>query len=447
MSFMTYDSVRPWAKAIKTAVINKQMPPWFADPHVGQFRNGPKITDEDIRTLAAWADAGAPEGNAADKPAARVFANGWRSQPDVIVSMPQPFQVAAQGAGVIRTFLVPNPFQADTWVTSIEVRPGDASVVHHVIVQSVDPKREEAMQATLFAGGGEVLFSALNSKGFSGFDGFGGFGDDGGESIYNGIPAIFSKLEELKTGLGAFTTMETVYAPGTSPIDFRYTDSAKLMKGGGQLRLEVHYTPNGKVTQDQTRVGFTLAKSAPAKRFVFMAPEHLVDTRKAIPAGDANWETAGEIKFNEDVELAWFMPHMHLRGKDMSYQLIYPDGQVETVLSAKFNFNWQLGYELEKPVKVPKGTRMLVTAHHDNSANNKANPDARQSVGWGDLTSEEMMLPWFGVVVDRDIKPSEIASYRPRNLIVDDQLRALDRLLLAPPQAFEGGFIGGLAIE
>jgi hypothetical protein len=354
--------------------------------------------------------------------------------------MPQPFQVAAQGVGEIRTFLVPNPFREDTWVTSIEVRPGDPSVVHHVIVQSVDPVRENAMRATLLSGGAALLLNARNGN--TPQQGFGG-----SESIYNGVPALFSKLEELKTGLGAFTTMETVYAPGTSPVDFRYTDSAKLIKGGGQLRLEVHYTPNGKVTMDQTRVGFTLAKTRAAKRFVFMAPEHLVDTRKPIPAGDANWETSGEIKFNEDVELAWFMPHMHLRGKDMTYQLIYPDGKTETVLSAKFNFNWQLGYELEKPVKVPKGTILLVTAHHDNSANNKANPDARQAVGWGDLTSEEMMLPWFGVVVDRDIQPSAIASYRPRNLVLDDQLRALDRLLLAPPQQFDGGFIGGLAFE
>jgi hypothetical protein len=437
MSFMTYEGVRPWAKAIKTAVINRQMPPWFADPHVGDFRNAPKLTDEDIRKIATWADAGAPEGDAADKPAARTFKDGWRIQPDVVVAMPQPFQLAARGEGEIRTFLVPNPFREDTWVTSIEVKPGDTSVVHHVIVQSVDTQREQVMQSTLLSAGGAALLSSARN----------GLQQHGGDSIYSGAPALFSKLEELKTGLGAFTTMETIYAPGTSPIDFRYTDSAKLIKGGGQLRLEVHYTPNGKVTSDQTRVGFALAKGTPSKRFVFMAPEHLIDTRKAIPAGEANWETAGELKFNEDVELAWFMPHMHLRGKDMTYELIYPDGRTEKVLSAKFNFNWQLGYELEKPIKVPKGTRMIVTAHHDNSANNKFNPDARQAVGWGDLTAEEMMLPWFGVVVDRDIKPAEIASYRPRNLVLDDQLRALDRLLLAPPQAFEGGFIGGVIVN
>jgi hypothetical protein len=176
----------------------------------------------------------------------------------------------------------------------------------------------------------------------------------------------------------------------------------------------VHYTPNGKTTLDQTRVGFTLAKGSLRRRFVIMAPEHLGDTRKPIPAGAANWETRGELKFNQDADLAWFMPHMHLRGKDMTFQLIYPNGQKETVLSAGFSFHWQLGYELEKPIHVPKGSRLVVTAHHDNSLNNPVNPNAKEAVAWGDLTSQEMMVPWFGVIVDGDSKPEAIASYKQK---------------------------------
>ena len=130
--------------------------------------------------------------------------------------------------------------------------------------------------------------------------------------------------------------------------------------------------------------------------------EHLVDSRKPIPAGEANYETKGELTFTQDAELVWFMPHMHLRGKDMTFRLIYPDGREETVLSARFNFNWQLGYEVNKPIKVPKNTKMIVTAHHDNSANNPMNPAPNQPASWGEMTSQEMMLPWFGVLVDRD---------------------------------------------
>src|SRR5262245_31827635 len=128
MSFTSFESTRPWAKAIKAAVINKKMPPWFADPHVGEFRNAPQLTQADINTLTAWADGGAPEGKAADKPPALQWNDGWRIQPDVVVSMPVPFRVAARGAGEIRQFVIPSPFTEDTWVSAIEIRPGDPSV-------------------------------------------------------------------------------------------------------------------------------------------------------------------------------------------------------------------------------------------------------------------------------------------------------------------------------
>jgi hypothetical protein len=107
---------------------------------------------------------------------------------------------------------------------------------------------------------------------------------------------------------------------------------------------------------------------------------------------------------------------MHLRGKDMSYRLVFPDGHQQTVLNANFNFHWQLGYELEKPIQVPKGTRMVITAHHDNSANNASNPTPKEPVAWGEMTAQEMMLPWFGVIVDRDAKPEMIAKYKPGDL-------------------------------
>jgi hypothetical protein len=334
--------------------------------------------------------------------------------------MPQAFRVSAQGTGEIREFFVPSPFKQDTWVTSIEIRPGDPSVVHHVIVQTVDRTRDTQLRAQLANVARTVAIRDGLPQGIQSQGGYFGLSGDG----------LFAKLEELRTGKGAFMSMEAVYAPGAPPLDFRYTGSAKLIPAGGEIRIEVHYTPNGKETLDQTTIGFTLAKNQPDRRFVLMAPEHLVDPRKPIPAGDANYETTGEITFNQDAELAWFMPHMHLRGKDMTYQLIYPDGKTETVLNAKFSFQWQLGYELEKPIPVPKGTRLLVTAHHDNSSNNRTNPNAGESVVWGDLTSQEMMLPWFGVVVNnRDAQPAAIASYRPRDLIVDDTLRALDRLV------------------
>jgi hypothetical protein len=414
MSFMSYATTRPWAKAIKAAVVQKQMPPWFADSHYAQLRNAPKLTQADIETLVTWADSGSAEGDAKDQPPDIHWADGWRIHPDVVVSMQQPYAVHAKGIGEIQHFMVPNPFKEDTWVSAIEIRPGDPSVVHHVIVQ---------IPEAIVGGGNVAAFPAkvakANQQGatvkpavlrnappdFIPAPGAGGSYSD-----------VFARFEEQRTGKGSFTTMEAVYAPGTSPLDFRYTDSAKLIPAGKPIRIEVHYTPNGKETTDLTKIGFTIAKAPAHRRFVLMAPEHLVDSRKPIPAGESNYETKGELTFEQDAELAWFMPHMHLRGKDMTFRLIYPDGHEQTVLSTKFNFNWQLGYELAKPIKVTKGTKMIVTAHHDNSANNPSNPAPDKPAMWGEMTSQEMMLPWFGVIVDNDAQPKMIASYRPGDL-------------------------------
>ena len=425
MSLLTYENARPWAKAIKTAVVNKQMPPWFADPHVGDFRNSPKLTAENIKTLAAWADTGSREGDAADKPAnTPQWKEGWRIQPDVVVSMTEPQLVAANGPGEIKQYVIPNPFTEDTWVTSIEIRPGNPSVVHHAIVQVFEPTEIRAVKVAApqnvattaqvaLQGVATPLQNFVNEfvvvTGFVG-QGSGSYSD------------IIVRNQERQTGKGAFMTMEAVYAPGSQPLDFRYTNSAKLVPGERPIRLEVHYQPNGELTTDQTSIGFTLAKAPAPRQFVFMAPEHLVDIRRPIPAGQSNYETKGELTFNQDVDLAWFMPHMHLRGKDMTYRLIFPDGHEQTVLSANFNFNWQLGYELESPIRIRRGTQMVVVAHHDNSANNPYNPDPTREVAWGNLTSEEMVLPWFGVLVDKNADPEKILAVRQSSCSIANSL-------------------------
>jgi hypothetical protein len=463
MSFTSYESTRPWAKAMKAAVLNKKMPPWFADPHVGEFRNAPQLTQAEINTLTAWADGGAIEGNASDKPAPVQWNDGWRIQPDVVVSMPTPYRIAARGAGEVRQFVIPSPFTQDTWVSAIEIRPGNASVVHHVILQVPEQAangrlvalqtpagvvatpsitvcgncdetvkaefgRAVAAETQVLAAQVAEKLQAVNVVFQAGQRG----GGPGGT-----YSDLIVRLREKETGRGAFTTMEAVYAPGTQPLDFQYSNSAKLIPGGKPLRIEVHYTPNGKETTDQTKVAFTLAKAPAERRFVMMAPEHLIDPRKPIPAGESHWETKGELTFTQDADLVWFMPHMHLRGKDMTFRLIYPDGRQEDVLSANFNFNWQLGYEVKTPIKVPKGTKMIVTAHHDNSANNPMNPAPGTPATWGEMTAQEMMLPWFGVLVDRAATPDAIAMYVPPDLdaigpggrlIVKDNLQ-----IVAPP--------------
>src|SRR5262249_18761825 len=210
MSLMTYDNVRPWAKAIKAAVINKQMPPWFADPHYGEFRNAPKLTQADVNTLVAWVDTGAREGDIADRPAARQWTSGWGIQPDVVVSMREPYYIPATGAGEIKEFFIDNPFTKDTWVTSIEIRPGNPSVVHHVIVQIPEQTGPAAaVQNVAVAPDGPRLVVDRAAV----FDQV----PQGGGSYFGALV----RMQERMTGRGAFMTMEAVYAPGSPTIDFR----------------------------------------------------------------------------------------------------------------------------------------------------------------------------------------------------------------------------------
>jgi hypothetical protein len=397
MSFLTYESTRPWAKAIKQAVLTKKMPPWFADPRYGEFRNEPKLTETDIQTLALWADSGAPEGDVKNKPAEIEWPEGWRTRPDVIISVPAPHNVAAKGAGEIKAYVVPNPFKTDTWVSSIEIRPSEPSVVHHVMLQV-----PEETPGPTFSWGG-VSGAAC-------------FPPSGADALLESPVSIGTGNSNGKTAQVKppknFAILEAVYVPGSPVTDFQYHNSAKLIKGGGNLRIEVHYTPNGKAVSDQTKIGFALAKEPPQRKFIMLAPKSLANVRQRIPAGEENWETRGELEFGQDAQLVWFMPHMHLRGKDMTFNLTYPNGRKDTVLRANFNFNWQLGYEMEEPIRVRKGTRMEVVAHHDNSANNPFNPDPTREVAWGNLTSEEMVLPWFGVIVDNDSDPEKILAIR-----------------------------------
>jgi mono/diheme cytochrome c family protein len=402
VSFLTYETTRPWAKAIKQAVVTRKMPPWFADPGYSTFKNDPSLTPQEIETIAAWVDNGAPEGDAKDKPKTVQFRSGWRIQPDVIVSIPEAHVVPAKGNGEIKAFTIPNPFPNDTWVSAIEVRPGNPSVVHHVMVQVP----EDLPQQQQYSWGAPAACVAPAAS----------FAQQ--QEFTEGLPLeLTNKLNGTNQPAAPkpprqFAILEAIYAPGTPPMDFSQYDSAKLIPGGGNLRIEVHYTPNGTATTDQTKIGFQLAKEPPQKRFLTLAPKSIANVQKRIPAGDANYETRGELEFGQDAQLVWFMPHMHLRGKDMTFSLLTPGGAPRTVLSTQFNFNWQLGYEMAQPMRVRKGTRLMVVAHHDNSANNKFNPDPNSEVTWGDLTSQEMVLPWVGVVVDKGVDPEKLLLIR-----------------------------------
>ena len=394
MSFLTYQETRPWAKAIKAAVLSRKMPPWLADAKYGHFQNDRHLSDADVSTLVGWADGGAPEGDAKDKPAPLQFTEGWNIKPDAVISMPQPFEVPATGILEYQYILIPTHFEKDTWVTAAEVRPGNRSVMHHVIVYVRPPGSNYLKEAQPGIPYVPVTFER----------------DANGAAIRR-IPRPGTQpanAGQQQRNTGPAIELLTAYAPGLQAqrFDSPVPDTAKFIPAGSDLIFQLHYTTNGKAASDQTKIGLTFATHPPKYRHLTGdATQHDFE----IPPNDPNYETHSAVTLNVPAQLVWLMPHMHLRGKDFLYRVVYPTGESETLLSVpKYDFSWQIGYEEAKPLVLPKGTRIECTAHHDNSVNNAANPNPNVSVRWGDQSWEEMMMGFFGVIVDANVSPQDL---------------------------------------
>jgi hypothetical protein len=353
MALTSYQEARPWAKAIKAAVLTRKMPPWLADSHHGSFRNNRALADAELKIIAAWADGGAPEGDPKQTPALPHFETGWNiGKPDQTIDIGRDFQVPPTGVVPYQYFSVQTNFTEDKWVEAAEIRPDQRAVIHHVIVFIQDASAGQNQRREI----GSLLVG---------------------------------------------------YAPGEQPMKF-HPGTAKLVKAGAKLLFQVHYTPNGKPATDRTYVGLKFAKEPPKYRAITAnAGNH----EFVIPPGDPAYEVKSSWTAKDDVEIVGFMPHMHLRGKDFKYTFVYPDGREEVALNVpKYDFNWQLNYELQAPARVPKGTRIDCVAHYDNSPNNPYNPDPAKEVRWGDQTWEEMMLGWFTYTIPAPAAPASTAA-------------------------------------
>ncbi len=397
MSLLTYENARPWAKAMKAAVLSRKMPPWFADPQYGHFKNDRSLKASEIETIVKWADSGAPLGDPKDAPVAIQWPEGgWQVKPDVIVDGPV-YDVPAKAVVEWTWVPVPSGFTKDMWVTSVEVKTETPQVTHHICLsfRPHTPDVEYGVMRTnrqnidRDAEGVETVESKLRSRQAT----------QAAQRPANGAP---------RGGPGG---IEECYEPGRPAADFRIHNAAKLIPAGTDVWVNLHYTPNGTPVKDHIQIGFTVAKDQPQRRYLAMStsspndPEHF-----AIPPNDPNWQSPpAVVTFNQDVELVGLMPHMHLRGKDMVFQLEYPDGRKETILNVpRYDFNWQLWYDTS--IKVPKGTKMTVVAHYDNSVNNKFNPNPNRTVYYGDQTWEEMMFPSYGLIVSKDTDPRKVVS-------------------------------------
>ena len=352
----TFDEVRRRTAAIQEVVDLRRMPPWHADPRFpadGHFANDRSLSPMERATVLAWIEQGASEGDPADLPPAAEWPEGWVvGTPDIVIPMPKPYVVKAEGFERYQHFTVPLDFEEDVWVQVAETRPSDRSVVHHIIAYIIPPKGE---------------------------------GEDEGKGRRDRIHLCGYAPGE----------MPTIYPPGT----------AKKIPAGSTLLFEVHYTPIGEVRIDQSRLGLTLAKGPITREGVTLG---IANARFEIPPGDDAFPVRSQFIFPRDADLIGFMPHMHLRGKAFRYDATYADGTSETLLDVPaFDFNWQSYYYLDEPIPFRAGERLDCLAHFDNSSANPVNPDPSSAVRWGDQTWEEMMIGYVDVSfpLDPDERP------------------------------------------
>ena len=360
MAFRTYEETRPWAQAIKEAVLLKRMPPWFADSTVDvHYKNDRSLSERQINVLAAWADQGAPQGDPADAPPPVEWTEGWAlGEPDLVFELPKPFDVPAEGEVDYHYLVIPSGFEKDTWIQGVEIRPDNRTVLHHVIVY-MRPQGSTWMEDAKV---GEFYLPTEGKE---------------------------AKKTDKRFWLSG-------YAPGLPP-KLHEAGRAQMAPAGADFVLELHYTPTGKTQQDQSRFGLTLATEEPSYE---VKTKYVADFEFAIPPGAPNHRVDAELEIKEDMTITSFLPHMHLRGKSFEYTAIYPDGREQVLLRVpRYDFNWQLYYDPVEPVLLPAGSKLHATAHYDNSPNNPANPDPTVEVKYGEQSWEEMMFGFFEVEV------------------------------------------------
>jgi hypothetical protein len=363
MPLMSYDQVRPWARAVQKVVRLRKMPPWFADARYGHFSNDPSLTLQEIELLSSWVDSGAPAGDLKDAPSPRQWAEGWNiPQPDLLIQMAKPVAIPAKGDVEYTYEIVPTGFSEDKWVQMSEIRPSSLAHVHHAVVYIRPPDSRWLRNAPL---GTPFTTSALASE--------------------------QEKQEARRTD----SDLLLVYAPGSSPDDWP-NGMAKFVPRGSDLVFQMHYTTNGNPETDRTSIGVVFAKEPPKQRVLTL---QLTNSRFVIPPGADDYRVEVHGTLPNDATLLSFFPHMHLRGKRFEYNIINPDTGVETLLRVNYDFYWQLSYRLVEPRFLKARTILQAVAWYDNSPNNRHNPDPTKAVTWGDQTYEEMMVGFFDVAV------------------------------------------------
>ena len=342
---MSYASVRGWSAMIHSVLTENRMPPWNAHSDFdGQFINERKMSDADKSMLLAWIENGMPRGNPDEEPAKKSWPGLWRiGKPDKVFTMKKAFRCPPEGTVEYQYFSIPTNFKKDMWIQAMELRPGAADVVHHILAFTVDKDGKSDMRNLGLEGG---IFVA---------------------AVPGDVPSIFPE------GRG------------------------KRIKAGSTLVLQVHYTTNGKSRKDKSKLGLIFADKPVTEEVLSRG---IYNRNFKIPAGDPNYEVRADHTFTEDTLILSFYPHMHFRGKDWRFVAHFPDGTERTLLFVpKYDYNWQESYVLKEPLLVPEGTRIECIAHYDNSADNFLNPDHTIEVGYGEQSWDEMMFGYMDYII------------------------------------------------
>ena len=349
----SHTMVQGWSPMIREVLMTKRMPPGQIDGHIGEFINDRLITDEEVRNVIAWADAGAPKDGDTDPLTELTWSTSkWSlsDKPDLVLKVPSQ-QVPATGVLEYRDVAVKIDLDGkDRWVRGTEYIPGDRTVLHHTI----------------------------NSLSFP---------EEVGKRRGRNNPDKASI---------------TAYIPGGTAA-FNPPNTGGLLKDGSVLNLNLHYTTNGRETVDESEIGlwFYPEGEIPAERMSGRCACIFPNTWTNIPSNDPAFEQTATITIGKDANIYSYLPHMHFRGKYMRFYADYPDGSSEELINiAQFNYAWQMSYTYAEPKFVPAGTKITAVGAFDNSAQNPANPDPQRTVPWGQQSWDEM---FFGAVQWKNI--------------------------------------------
>lgn len=405
MSFLDYTSTRPWARSIRAMVASRAMPPWSATSDSMKMRNNRTLSQDEIDTIGAWVEGGAPRGDDTHMPPVPEFPSGWqlaaRGEPDYIIEQPFEWTIKPEGSEPYLYFYEKIPFAEDKWASALELRPSNFAVVHHSGAYIVDIP-----------------------EGYSVKDGY--LYDEKGNQIPPSEP-MGTKASSGDSDPLAGANKLLSYVPGRG-YESHPEGFAKRIPAGKYIRWVLHYNPIGQVETDRSRLGLWFAKGPVSHEVLNLQAGSPVPGsggrglyfaqgkelryeqgddasrrayRPAIPPYDENFRMMGITPVNEDVTLYSLTPHMHLRGKSMKWWVTYPDGREEVILDVpNYDFNWQIQYELETPLKIPAGSKITNVAIYDNSPNNRWNPAPEKPVYWAQQSWDEMYQPTTQFSVD-----------------------------------------------